>query len=123
MPEGERSLANNDELHRQLLQLAQATGGAYERENVIGDPNQTFGIEIEFDGADANAVAHAFYSAGLASLRTSRVITPTASLESGLSSATAPSTEKSSAPCCVTPPRRGRSWSKPAQSSATTARE
>src|SRR5579864_2820085 len=67
LPEGERSLTNNDELHRQLLQLAQATGGAYERENVIGDPNQTFGIEIEFDGADANGVAHAFYAAGLAS--------------------------------------------------------
>ena len=67
VPEGERSLTNNDELHRQLLQLAQTAGGAYERENVIGDPNQTFGVEIEFDGADANAVAHAFYAAGLAS--------------------------------------------------------
>jgi hypothetical protein len=38
----------------------------YERENVIGDPNQTFGVEIEFYGADANVGARAFY-AGLAS--------------------------------------------------------
>ncbi len=67
MPEGERSLTNNDELHRQLLQLARTSGGEYERENVIGDPNQTFGVEIEFDGADANAVARAFHAAGLAS--------------------------------------------------------
>ena len=67
VPEGERSLTNNDELHRQLLQLARTSGGEYERENVIGDPNQTFGVEIEFDGADANAVARAFHAAGLAS--------------------------------------------------------
>src|SRR5258708_31825923 len=33
----------------------------------MGDPNQTFGVEIEFDGADANAVARAFHAAGLAS--------------------------------------------------------
>src|SRR5438105_2843355 len=67
VPEGERSLTVNDELHRQLLQLARTSGGEYERENVIGDPNQTFGVEIEFDGADANAVARAFYAAGLSS--------------------------------------------------------
>ena len=67
VPEGERSLSTNDELHRQLLQLARTSGGEYERENVIGDPNQTFGVEIEFDGADANAVARAFHAAGLAS--------------------------------------------------------
>ena len=67
VPEGERSLAANDELHRQLLQLARTSGGEYERENVIGDPNQTFGVEIEFDGADANAVARAFHAAGLSS--------------------------------------------------------
>src|SRR6202795_139082 len=67
VPEGERSLTSNDELHRQLLQLARTSGGDYERKNVIGDPNQTFGIEIEFDGADANAVARAFHAAGLAS--------------------------------------------------------
>jgi hypothetical protein len=67
VPEGERSLAANDDLHHQLLQLARTSGGEYERENVIGDPNQTFGVEIEFDGADANAVAQAFHTAGLAS--------------------------------------------------------
>ena len=67
VPEGERSLVANDDLHRQLLQLARTSGGEYERENVIGDPNQTFGVEIEFDGADANAVARAFHAAGLAS--------------------------------------------------------
>ena len=67
VPEGERSLATNDELHHQLLQLARTTGGEYERENVIGDPNQTFGVEIEFDGADPNAVAQAFFDAGLTS--------------------------------------------------------
>src|SRR6266851_8005902 len=67
VPEGERSLTTNDDLHRQLLHLARTSGGEYERENVIGDPNQTFGVEIEFDGADANAVARAFHAAGLAS--------------------------------------------------------
>ena len=67
VPEGERSLVANDDLHRQLLQLALTSGGQYERENVIGDPNQTFGVEIEFDGADANEVARAFHAAGLAS--------------------------------------------------------
>ena len=65
LPEGERSLATNDELHQQLMQLAQTAGGNYERENVIGDPNQTFGVEIEFDGADPNAVARALHAAGL----------------------------------------------------------
>src|SRR3984893_12393295 len=67
VPEGERSLTSNDELHRQLLHLARTSGGEYERENVIGDANQTFGVEIEFDGADANEVALAFHAAGLAS--------------------------------------------------------
>jgi hypothetical protein len=67
--EGDRSLVTNDRLHEQLLQLAHTAGDRYERENVIGDPNQTFGIEIEFDGADPNAVAQALYDAGLASVR------------------------------------------------------
>ena len=66
VPEGERSLDANDELHRQLLLLAHRAGGEYERQDVIGDPNQTFGLEIEFDGADPNAVARALYEAGLA---------------------------------------------------------
>ncbi len=67
VPEGERSLVANDELHEQLRRLARTAAAAeYERENVIGDPNQTFGIEIEFDGADPNVVARALYEAGLA---------------------------------------------------------
>src|SRR5438105_4293548 len=67
VPEGDRSLLANDDLHRQLQRLARTSAAAeYERENVIGDPNQTFGIEIEFDGADPHAVARAFYEAGLA---------------------------------------------------------
>ena len=67
VPEGERSLVTDDQLHRQLQRLARSAAAAeYERENVIGDPNQTFGIEIEFDGADPNAVARALYEAGLA---------------------------------------------------------
>src|SRR6202140_1457443 len=53
VPEGERSLVANDELHRQLLHLARTSGGEYERDNVIGDANQTFGVEIEFDGGEA----------------------------------------------------------------------
>ena len=65
VPEGERSLADNDELHEQLMRLARTAGATYERENVIGDPNQTFGVEIEFDGADPNAVARALHAAGL----------------------------------------------------------
>src|ERR1700724_2869254 len=68
VPEGERSLVTNEALHRDLKRLAMTTEAAtYERENVIGDPNQTFGIEIEFDGANANAVARALHEAGLAS--------------------------------------------------------
>src|SRR5713101_274649 len=67
VPEGERSLVASDELHEQLRRLAHTAAAAeYERENVIGDPTQTFGIEIEFDGADPNAVARALYEAGLA---------------------------------------------------------
>jgi hypothetical protein len=67
VPEGDRSLVDNDDLHRQLQRLARTSAAAeYERENVIGDPNQTFGVEIEFDGADPHAVARAFYEAGLA---------------------------------------------------------
>lgn len=68
VPEGERSLVTNEALHRELKQLAMTAEAAnYERENVIGDPNQTFGIEIEFDGANPNAVARALHEAGLAS--------------------------------------------------------
>src|ERR1700736_4606755 len=67
VPEGERSLVTNEALHRELKRLAMtAEAASYERENVIGDPNQTFGIEIEFDGADPNVVARALYEAGLA---------------------------------------------------------
>lgn len=66
LPEGDRALDTNDELHRQLLDLARRAGGEYERQDVIGDPNQTFGVEIEFDGADPNAVARALHQAGLA---------------------------------------------------------
>ena len=65
--EGERSLVADDELHQQLQRLARTAAAAeYERENVIGDPNQTFGVEIEFDGADPQAVARALHAAGLA---------------------------------------------------------
>ena len=67
LPEGERSLAADDNLHQQLQRLARtSSAGEYERENVIGDPSQTFGIEIEFDGADPNVIARALYDAGLA---------------------------------------------------------
>jgi hypothetical protein len=66
VPEGERSLLGNDDLHQQLTELARTAQAAeYERENVIGDPNQTFGIEIEFDRGDPNAIARALYEAGL----------------------------------------------------------
>jgi hypothetical protein len=68
VPEGGRSLVTNEALHRELKRLAMTTEAAtYERENVIGDPNQTFGIEIEFDGANPNAVARALHEAGLTS--------------------------------------------------------
>src|SRR5438045_1811217 len=68
VPEGDRSLLANDDLHRQLQRLARTSAAAeYERENVIGDPNQTFGVEIEFDGANPNAVERALHEAGLAS--------------------------------------------------------
>src|SRR5438132_8504962 len=68
VPEGERSLVTNETLHRELKRLAMtAEAASYERETVIGDPNQTFGVEIEFDGANPNAVARALHDAGLAS--------------------------------------------------------
>jgi hypothetical protein len=64
--EGERSLSQNDGLHRQLLDLARSAQAAeYETDNVIGDPNQTFGIEIEFDGGDPHAIARDLHAAGL----------------------------------------------------------
>jgi hypothetical protein len=65
--EGERSLVDNDDLHQQLLRLArEGAADEYQRSDVIGDPQQTFGIEVEFDGADPNAVARALFEAGLA---------------------------------------------------------
>ena len=68
VPDGDRSLVANDELHERLMELAaSAAGRQYERENVIGDTNQTFGIEVEFDGANPTEVARAMYDAGLAS--------------------------------------------------------
>lgn len=72
IPEGDRSLTDNDELHEQLMRLASSAGATYERENVIGDPNQTFGIEIEFDGADPHVVARALHAAGLSTSPTQR---------------------------------------------------
>jgi hypothetical protein len=68
VPEGERSLVANDELHQRLMALAgTAAGHEYRRENVIGDPNQTFGVEIEFEGGNPTEIARALYDAGLAS--------------------------------------------------------
>jgi len=68
VPDGERSLSSNDQLHRQLSDLAHtAQASEYERDNVLGDPNQTFGIEIEFDGGDPHAIARDLHAAGLAS--------------------------------------------------------
>jgi Putative amidoligase enzyme len=67
VPEGDRSLVASDELHERLLQLAATAGHEYQRENVIGDPNQTFGIEIEFEGGNPTTIARALYDAGLAS--------------------------------------------------------
>lgn len=67
VPEGERSLEHNEQLHRQMKRLARSGVAAeYERENVIGDPHQTFGVEIEFDGANPHEVARALHQAGLA---------------------------------------------------------
>ena len=65
VPAGESSLSTNDELHERLMELARGHTSEYQREDVIGDPNQTFGVEIEFDGADPNAVARALHAAGL----------------------------------------------------------
>jgi hypothetical protein len=66
IPDGETSLSNNDHLHQRLMELARTqAAGEYQLDGVIGDPNQTFGVEIEFDGADPNAVARALYDAGL----------------------------------------------------------
>src|SRR5215472_10148545 len=42
VPEGDRSLVANDALHERLMELAgTAVGHQYQRENVIGDSNQT----------------------------------------------------------------------------------
>jgi hypothetical protein len=40
------------------MQLARTTCAHSERENVIGDPNETFGIGIEFDVADRTPLAN-----------------------------------------------------------------
>jgi Putative amidoligase enzyme len=66
VPSGEASLVENEELHRRLLEMARRPEAAvYEHEDVIGDPHQTFGVEIEFDGADPQVVARRLYEAGL----------------------------------------------------------
>jgi len=66
VPEAERSVVENEQFHQELRRRARSEEAtAFETEQVIGDPNQTFGVEIEFDGADPNVVARALYDAGL----------------------------------------------------------
>lgn len=65
-PEGERSLVRNDRLHRQMMRLAREPDAIrYEREDVLGNPHQTFGVEIEFDGGDRGEIARRLYQEGL----------------------------------------------------------
>ncbi len=65
-PEGERSLVDNDRLHRQMMRLAREPDAiTYERQDVLGNPHQTFGVEIEFDGGDQAEIARRLYQEGL----------------------------------------------------------
>ena len=113
VPEGDRSLVANDELHQRLMELAAtAASHQYQTENVIGDPNQTFGIEIEFDGANPTEVARALHAAGLAS---SPARSDTTLGRDGLACGpwrrTPPLPAKSSALSSATRRRPGHSWS------------
>src|ERR1035437_7822449 len=63
-------LSDDSELHQQLGKLATSSlGRRYLTHDVLGSPTQTFGIEIEFDGGDVDAIAAELYDLGLTSSR------------------------------------------------------
>lgn len=55
----------DDETFRRLYDTALRGEVVYERENVLGGTGVTFGVEIEFVGGDANAIARDLHAAGL----------------------------------------------------------
>lgn len=65
-PVGEHEVSlEDDEAFRALLERAQRGDVPYEYENVLNDPNITFGVEIEFEGGDRQAIARELYERGL----------------------------------------------------------
>lgn len=59
-------LSRNDEAFNALYELARDESNIeYQYENVLGGSENTFGIEIEFIGADINVVARELHAAGL----------------------------------------------------------
>ncbi|MHB8156814.1 MAG: amidoligase family protein [Desulfocucumaceae bacterium] len=61
-------LSRDEEAFESLQELARdGSNIEYEYENVLGGSENTFGIEIEFTGADINTVARELHAAGLVS--------------------------------------------------------
>ena len=57
-----------DEEHAHLLHMAKIEEGTrYLTENVLGNTEQTFGIEIEYEGGDGDEIARSLYDAGICS--------------------------------------------------------
>ncbi|OPX87476.1 MAG: putative amidoligase enzyme [Pelotomaculum sp. PtaB.Bin104] len=64
-------LTRDDEAFNNLYEMASDSSNIeYQYENVLGGSENTFGIEIEFTGADLNAVARDMHAAGLVSSST-----------------------------------------------------
>lgn len=58
-------LLDDDAAFAEMLARAEAGPPEYEYEDVLGDPEATFGVEIEFEGGDRDAIARDLYDAGL----------------------------------------------------------
>lgn len=62
--EHEVSLAD-DAAFNALLEQARQGPPSYEYENILDNPEATFGVEVEFNGGDTRAIARDLYDAGL----------------------------------------------------------
>jgi len=54
-------LLDDDAAFAEILARAEAGPPEYEYEDVLGDPEATFGVEIEFEGGDRDAIARGLY--------------------------------------------------------------
>lgn len=64
--ENEPLLSENGEAFQRMYEMAERGEGVdYEYNDVLGGASNTFGVEIEFVGGDAQRIAHALHAAGL----------------------------------------------------------